>query len=338
MPVVIDATLPGGWWLVPVRGKRPIGGNDWPRKAVLASEANGRWRGADGYGLLLGPRSGVIDIEEDGADAAICYGELVGGDPPVTPTWQSRRGKHRLFAWHPALARCKAKVDLGAGLEARIGHDRAQSVLPPAGGRRWLVRPDEVDPAPLPPPLLQAILATCNRSDGATQASADGPIPEGERNTTLTSLAGVMRRRGMSTDAILAALLAENDRRCDPPLATDEVRRIAQSVGRYAPEEDTPHFPLTDSGNAERFARQHRQDVRYCHPWRKWVVWDGQRWKIDDTAAVDRRAKSTVRSIYAEAAAADDETQRKAIAAHARHSEACARRRAMLTLAASEPG
>jgi Protein of unknown function (DUF3631)/Primase C terminal 1 (PriCT-1) len=63
-------------------------------------------------------------------------------------------------------------------------------------------------------------------------------IPRGQRNNHLTSLAGTMRRRGMAPDAIAAALLVENGKRCRPPLADAEVHRIAASVGRYAP--DTP--------------------------------------------------------------------------------------------------
>ena len=60
-------------------------------------------------------------------------------------------------------------------------------------------------------------------------------ISEGARNNTLASLAGTMRRQGMSGDAIEAALLAENEGRCDPPLPEAEVRRIAKSIARYEP-------------------------------------------------------------------------------------------------------
>jgi putative DNA primase/helicase len=74
-----------------------------------------------------------------------------------------------------------------------------------------------------------------------TRASAVGePIPEGGRNAGLASLAGVMRNRGMGEPAILAALLAENTARCQPPLPVDEVRSIAHSVAQYAPEEAGP--------------------------------------------------------------------------------------------------
>src|SRR6266540_739204 len=64
-------------------------------------------------------------------------------------------------------------------------------------------------------------------------------IPEGQRNDTLTSLAGTMRRRGMGFDEIEAALLVTNNKRCDPPLAEDEVRKIASNVCRYKPAGET---------------------------------------------------------------------------------------------------
>ena len=63
----------------------------------------------------------------------------------------------------------------------------------------------------------------------------DRSIPSGRRNTVLSSLAGSMRRRGMSPSAIEAALMVENELRCNPPLIADEVRQIATSIGRYEP-------------------------------------------------------------------------------------------------------
>jgi hypothetical protein len=68
--------------------------------------------------------------------------------------------------------------------------------------------------------------------------SEGGPILDGDRNNHLTSLAGTMRRRGMSEAAIRAALMAENEERCVPPLSETEVAQIAKSAGRYAPGQD----------------------------------------------------------------------------------------------------
>ena len=67
-------------------------------------------------------------------------------------------------------------------------------------------------------------------------ASGELVIREGQRNVLLTSLAGSLRRRGVSPEALEAALLAINRVQCDPPLPENEVKTIAKSVGRYEPE------------------------------------------------------------------------------------------------------
>jgi len=184
--------------------------------------------------------------------------------------------------------------------------------------------------------------------------TGDGIIPNGQRNSTLASLAGTMRRRGMSAPALLAALVEENTARCVPPLDDDEVRRIAESVGRYTPAEPvtrmyepTPIRPeaesiapsrTTDVANAERFARQHGDRLRFCHPFNKWVANDNRRWALDNVAEVERCGKETARSIYREAAEEQTDMLRIELGKHAIRSESEARIRAMISLGKSEPG
>lgn len=93
----------------------------------------------------------------------------------------------------------------------------------------------------------------------------------------------------------------------------------------------------TDTGNSERFADQHAGRALYCHPWNKWQVYDGKRWSTDVAGHMQRLAKQTVRSIYAEAPAEKDKEKRKAIASWAAKSEAKKNRKDMLELAQSEP-
>jgi hypothetical protein len=52
-----------------------------------------------------------------------------------------------------------------------------------------------------------------------------------------------MRRRGMTENEILAALL-ETNRRCVPPLDEHEVLQIARSVARYQPAEKETSLPI----------------------------------------------------------------------------------------------
>jgi putative DNA primase/helicase len=117
--------------------------------------------------------------------------------------------------------------------------------------------------------------------------------------------------------------------------------RVLRAVGvppRETNGRQTPHRTLTDLGNAGRFVDEHGQDVRYCHPWQKWLGWDGKRWAPDDAGEVERKMKATVRAIYVEAAGEESEKARKALAEHAKRSEAAKRITDALRLARSEPG
>jgi len=98
--------------------------------------------------------------------------------------------------------------------------------------------------------------------------------------------------------------------------------------------EPPPSFRLTDYGNAERLVAQHGQDLRFCQAL-GWLVWDGRRWMRDETGEGMRRAKDTIRALYAEAATLPDD-RRTALIEHALRSEKAARLQAMLTLAQSE--
>lgn len=109
---------------------------------------------------------------------------------------------------------------------------------------------------PAPAWLLDLILSKPRTSERRAKALSLGAVvPEGGRNSALTRLAGVARRRGSSVEAINAYLQAENRDRCKPPLPQNEVRRIAESVGSYAPADATSsaswrdHLILTQQGS-----------------------------------------------------------------------------------------
>jgi putative DNA primase/helicase len=100
----------------------------------------------------------------------------------------------------------------------------------------------------------------------------------------------------------------------------------------------TRRFALTDLGNAERLVHHFGADLHYCHPWARWLHWDGKRWRPDYTGRIYRMAKEVVRAIYVEAAQAEDEDERKALVKHALKSEGKYALKAMVELAQSEPG
>ena len=127
------------------------------------------------------------------------------------------------------------------------------------------------------------------------------------------------------------------------PGVVDQLRRwhrwgTERSTGHtHQPSMTATPFNTTDLGNAERLVAQHGEDLRYCYPWAKWLVWDGKRWAVDAAGELERRAVETVRAIYAEAEAAPDSDERRRIAKHAMASESRARIEAMMALARSQP-
>lgn len=180
---------------------------------------------------------------------------------------------------------------------------------------------------------------------GVTLApTVDGIIPFHQRNQTLTSLGGTMRRRGMEDVEIYAALLAINQNRCQPPLDEDDILTIAQSVSRYAPAEvvgipmpEIDATQCTDSGNARRLVNRHGENVRYVPEWRQWMVWDGKRWAKDGKGRIVQLAMETAQAIHEEAASATDDKKRLELAKWWAISQSERNVMAMIKLAKTDP-
>jgi putative DNA primase/helicase len=115
--------------------------------------------------------------------------------------------------------------------------------------------------------------------------------------------------------------------------ASKRRRRQVQPV-----EIDLLTYPYTDIGNAERLVAMHGKTIRFCHEWKKWLVWDGMRWRPDSSGEVRRLAKQTIRVFHAQAANIVDEDARGEAEAHWRKSESATAIKAMLTCAETEVG
>lgn len=173
----------------------------------------------------------LVEIEADTPEGEESLQRLKLGR---TPTFRSLRGIKYLFQKPDDLAITSSEDLLGAGTEILANK---LLFVPPTPGYSWLpsLSFDDVPLAPLPDHIRRRI------EEAARPRKTGEPIPEiireGARSMTLTSLAGSMRRRGASVEAITDGLLAENKVRCAPPLDDEEVRAIAKSVARYEPEQ-----------------------------------------------------------------------------------------------------
>lgn len=93
----------------------------------------------------------------------------------------------------------------------------------------------------------------------------------------------------------------------------------------------------TDASNGEYFACLHGDHVRYDHRRRRWLVWNGHWWRVDDTERVRRLAKEAARQRYRDALAIDDLDERRSESGFAIKTENRHRLDAMLVQARSEP-
>ena len=248
-------------------GKHPRG-KDWANRAATTEDEILAWLEEGipfNIGAVLGPRSGIIDMEWDD-EKAKAYAETLGLTEIETPTYVSGRSEHRLFLWDDRLSGCKAVVHPG-GLEVRLGTgDKAsQSVLPPSwhwSGVQYRWKPgfsmEDLPFAPLPDVLLRAIVNDADLSAGGGSASGvssravlHGDVGKGNRHPSLLSYvtSKVFAHPRYLRDSVQADMLVEiglvNEHRCKPPKTSDEVRAMFYSVVEYrrkmeARSEDVP--------------------------------------------------------------------------------------------------
>lgn len=321
-----------GWPVFPVApsGKVPLtknGFKDASTDETRIREWWNEWPTAN-IAVVTGSRSGllVLDVDDRHGGEESLHELVTPADIPETPTSQTGGGGHHyMFALNGTLYGNRTAILPGLDIRGEGGY----VVVPPsahASGMQyvWELEPGETALAPIPEWLTP--LLSEKRHETATVAAGEN-IPHGSRNATLTSVAGALRRRGSGTQSIMAALREENAR-CEPPLSEHELANIARSITRYQPVLD--QHPLTDTGNAERLASIHGENIRFVYGWRKWVVWDGNRWAADDAGRIVELATNTVRAMYHAAGDIEDKQERERLAAWARSSESLNRLKAMV--------
>lgn len=240
-----------GWRVLPLNTgqKTPLIAK-WPTKATTdLSEIDGWWSSWPdaNIGMATGAASGVvvIDIDErhDGEDS---FGELVArlGVLPETVESLTGGGGRQLFFRCPEGVEIRNATKLAGYSGVDVRGDGGYVVLPPSlhpSGNRYAWEIDH-DPttgyplADLSDAWIELLAKRAPLHEETSRASGNGgKIVEGERNDRLFRLGCSMRRHGADETVIHAALIAENDRRCAPPLGRDEVTKIARSCINYQP-------------------------------------------------------------------------------------------------------
>ena len=232
----------------PTPGKHPVL-KGWQKRATADEDELAEWfdgRRPYNVGLLMGERSGIVDIEYDTEEGRLSA-ERFGLDKLYTPTFTSRRSTHRLVKWDARLPQ-QAVFKL-QGLEIRIGGGKrgAQSIAPPSvhasgASYAWVegMAITDCEIAEMPRDLMVAI---CNAASFGDEV-ADGPVREpatkilhkkvgeGDRHDSLVRIAARMAINmanpwdAQEQQDLLAILRSLNLTQCDPSKSSKEVEDI----------------------------------------------------------------------------------------------------------------
>jgi len=168
---------------------------------------------------------------DDGGDETLSALESTHGKLPDTVTAVTGRGGRHYVFKYPRGRSIPNKTKFAPGLDNHSTGGLivvAPSIHVSDNQYQWLKGHSSFDktPAEAPEWLLKLMGREETLLTPFEGSSIVAGIKEGSRNSTLTSLAGTMRVRGMTEESIYAALLAENNARCNPPLDEAEVKKI----------------------------------------------------------------------------------------------------------------
>ncbi len=218
---------------------------EWEKKATTDEAAISEWWrmwATSNVGIATGPAFGmVLDVDpRNGGRETLAALEAQHGKLPETRIGDTGGdGVHYVFEYPDFDIKNLTKGEIGPGLDVKAAG--GQIVAPPSlhpSGKRYRWRNDA--PIVKAPDWLLDLLreAMSRKQPSAGQASAvEEIITQPGRFGALQSLAGSMRRRGLSAEEIYAALTVVNERRCRPPLDDSKIRYIAESISQHAPGE-----------------------------------------------------------------------------------------------------
>jgi P4 family phage/plasmid primase-like protien len=256
-------------------------------------------------GIAMGPESGLIAIDVDprnGGTATLQKKETELGKLPNTVTSLTGGGGLHLVFKHPSFRVSKDSHGKLLGLGLDVLAEGSIMIVPPSRHKackryRWEAGKSllEMKPADLPDAWLVRLRGD-QISDPAKPAAEDSaPIVEGQRNTRLTSLAGRLHNTGISPDVLLAALVAENNSACKPPLDETEVKKIAESVGQYRVKGDDAGSDAAEQV-MQLVLQQHfagGEHLMFCTDGQFWLF-DLRKWAPLPKTSLQRRVLNTL--------------------------------------------
>ena len=315
-------------------GKHPMTPNGF-KNASTEIEQIQKWHNEyprANWAVATGAESDVVvlDVDPD-KDGEKTINNFPIHDTPCSKTGGG--GIHYYFSY-PGHKIDTTVERIGKGVDVRA--DGGYAILPPSkhiSGIKysWQIKPNDMDLAPTPDWLIKRNKKVKVK---LTDKSDSEKIPDGRRNETMTSIAGTLKNRGLSTEAIRNALIGINEVECDPPLPEGDIQAMVKSSTKWKVFSSGKEYPYTDTGNAERFRDLFGNKLKYVSGW-GWLYFNGRYWEKENSI-VSRYAILTIRRIRSEINSTVNEDLKQRIIRWSFSSESDSKIKAMLSRAQND--
>lgn len=351
--------------LLGAKSKRPDG-KHWHLTSD-AAEIEAHLRHGANAGIVAGPSpnySGLAFLDPDDMEAWKHLVSLL--DEPGRPWVRTGSGKlHYYILWEPELP---AKIRFAGKIIGEIqrgpteeGKPSSQQVVAPpsvhpdGGAYQWLVDPLTEPLRPLPEVWRRYLRGEFSTSNGnghradveALRARALEQPGAKERAGGIKFQCPECRGEGHDQHQDNAKLFIDGRWGCAIGGRSHwdaigrELGAFTQTSGQpreWVTQRSESEIHCTDLGNARRLVHIHGERIRFVSPWNKWLIWDGRRWRQDETREIELLAKDVPRRLLADAQFTEDSDTRAKLAKWAIATESRQRIDAAIHLARSEPG
>lgn len=288
----------------PSPGKHPRtehGLDDGTSNAGKIREWFDRWPDSN-LGVVTGKGTGIFVVDVDkksGGFESLNALEKEYGKIPDTRIHKTGGGGVHLFFSIPRGKKIPcSESEIAPGID--IKGERGIIVLPPSvhsSGERYEVVSDM--PIADPPDwLIDLILKKKDKKAGKSGFKMPDTIQEGKRAKVLFSLSRSLCMKGLSPEAALAAVQAENSARCTPPLPENEVHDLVRSAFSDKYEKGVPPGGLSREGPRGRMFLDHGQIADQIHRKFNTLVFNGEIWIYDPEKGTYRRNAGEIQAEF----------------------------------------
>lgn len=266
-----------------------------------------KWPDAN-IGIATGSISGGLvvidlDIDEDkGINGYETLKEWQQENGELPDTWISITGRGGYHFLYRDGAANRSRAGLYEGIDIR--GEGGYIVAPPsvhANGRRyeWEQGPGDFEIAQADSRVINFLMGPAPEKQEQKQGfRMPEVIPEGERTSAMIRLTGSLRAKGLDDEAIRAAVTAENEKKCIPPLTDQELVKEVFPALKKDWKVERPYTAVCDKGKFRQQKNHSLEMVAMDSAQEKspdWLIMDYMpRYQITSLAGDGGSGKTTV--------------------------------------------